>query len=67
MKQTRSLERLLAAVTVMLLLTCSASSGGQTRLDHGPVGSQAADHEAARTRGHLAQPAACRPIPHHTK
>ena len=60
MQQTRSLERLCqAAVTVMLLLTCSASSGGHTRLDHGPVGSQAAD-EAARTRGHLAQPAACR-------
>ena len=66
MQQTRSLERLChAAVTVTLLLTCSVSSGGQTSRDHEPVGSPAAD-EAARARGRLAQPAACRDAtPHH--
>jgi pimeloyl-ACP methyl ester carboxylesterase len=60
MKPTRSLEGLCqAAVTVTLLLTCSVSSGGQTRRYNGPVGSQAAD-EVARARGGPAQPAACR-------
>ena len=48
-----------AAVTVTILLTLSASGWGQTSLDNAPVGSQAA-HEAARTRGSRAQPAACR-------
>ena len=60
MKPTRSLEGLChAAVTVTRLLTCSVSSGGPTRLAHGPVGSQAAA-EAARARGGPGQPAACR-------
>jgi hypothetical protein len=66
MQQTRSLEGLChAALTVTLLLTFGAGSWGQTRLDHPPVGSQAAD-EAARARGRSAQPAACRDTtPHH--
>jgi pimeloyl-ACP methyl ester carboxylesterase len=66
MQQIRSLEGLChAAVTVTLLLTFSASSWGHTRLDHAPVGAQAAD-QAARARGHPAQPAACRDTtPHH--
>jgi pimeloyl-ACP methyl ester carboxylesterase len=60
MQQIRSLEGLChAAVIVMLLLTCSASSWSQTRLDSAPVGAQAA-HEAARARVGPGQPAACR-------
>jgi non-heme chloroperoxidase len=60
MQQTRSLAGLWhAAVTVTLLLTCGASRGGDTRLDHGPVGAPAAD-EAARARGRVGRPAACR-------
>ena len=60
MKHTRRFEGLCkAVVTVTLLLTLSACSWSQTSLGNAPVGSQAAD-EAARTRGRLAQPAACR-------
>jgi hypothetical protein len=61
MTHTRSLEGLChAAVTVTLLLTFSVSSWGQTRLYHGPVGSQAADEAALLNRPHAV-------IPHHTK
>jgi non-heme chloroperoxidase len=43
MQQTRSLARLChAVVTGMLLLTCSASSGGHPHLDHEPGGAPAA-------------------------
>jgi pimeloyl-ACP methyl ester carboxylesterase len=60
MQQTRSLKRLgHAAVTVTLLLTCGASSWGQTSRSHAPVGAPAAD-EAAWVRGRPARPAACR-------
>jgi hypothetical protein len=61
MQQIRSLAGLWqAAVTVTLLLTCSVSRWGPTRLDHGPGVAQAADEAAA-------QPAACRrdTTPHH--
>jgi hypothetical protein len=61
MQQTRSLEGLChAAVTVTLLLTFSVRSWGQTRLDHAPVGSQAAAEAALLNRPHAV-------IPHHTK
>ena len=60
MQQTRSLTGLChAVVTGMLLLTCSARSGGQTSRDHGPVGAPTADEAAA-------QPAACRDTTPHT-